>query len=458
MIAVILLGLSASALAQKPPVPPPPKPDVLPPVPDVHPMVELPPLPDFNLLLDLPTLPDMALFALEQGPKPGPGPGPVPKVVVGRPEGNEDRNYENGTRALDNGRWDEAVEYFNRVVTAGGGRADGAMYWIAWAQNKQRNGAAALEWLARLRKSYPESRWVTEARALEVEIRQAAGQPVRPENVPDEELRLMALNSLAQANEQRAIPMLEKIVNGTGSPRLKERALFVLAQNGSPEARQILMKIAKGGNPDLQARAVTHLGSFGGAESRLVLQDIYKTSSNLAVKRSILRSFMSTGNRERLLEVARTEQTPELRADAVQHLGAMGAQEQLSQLYATEKTIEVRRRIIQAMFARHNPDVLVQLLRTEMEPELRRSIVQNLGQMASAQGTSALLSLYASEKDESVRRAVIDAFANQRNVKILIELARKESDLGMKKRILERLAQTRSAEATDYFMEILGQP
>ena len=63
-------------------------------------------------------------------------------------DNNEDRNYQNGTRALDAGRWDEAVEYFTRVVTQNGTRADGAMYWIAWAQNKQGNGAAALESLA----------------------------------------------------------------------------------------------------------------------------------------------------------------------------------------------------------------------------------------------------------------------------------------------------------------------
>ena len=188
---------------------------------------------------------------------------------------------------------------------------------------------------------------------------------------------------------------------------------------------QIVIKIARGGNPDLQARAVQHLGAFGGAESKQALLDIFKSSTNLTVKRNILRSFMSTGDRDQLLEVARTEPLPELRAEAVQQLGNMGAQEQLAQLYATEKTIEVRRRIIQAMFQRHNPDALVQLLKTETEPELRRSIVQNLGQMGSPQGTAALQSLYASEKDEAVRRAVIDAFANQRNAKVLIELSRK---------------------------------
>lgn len=326
-------------------------------------------------------------FEFAQGPELAQGPNPNPKVMIARGrDDNDDRNYQNGTRA------------------------DGPMYWIAWARNKQGNGAAALEWLATIPK---ESRWTAEAGALSVEIRQRAGQPVKPENVPDEELRLMALNSLARADDQRAIPMLEKIVNGTGSPRLKERALFVLAQNGSPEARQIVIRIARGGNPDLQARAVQHAGAFGGPESKQALLDIFKSTSNVTVKRNILRSFMSTGDRAQLLDVARTEPLPELRAEAVQQLGAMGAQEQLAQLYATEKTIEVRRRIIQAMFQRNNPDSLIQLLKTETESELRRTIVQNLGQMGSPQGTAALQSIYASEKDEAVKRAVVDAFATR---------------------------------------------
>jgi HEAT repeat protein len=110
------------------------------------------------------------------------------------------------------------------------------------------------------------------------------------------------------------------------------------------------------------------------------------------------------------------------------------------------------------MFTRQSPDVLIQLLKTETDPELRRTIVQNLGQMGSAQATAALQSLYTSDKDAAVRRSAIDALANQRNAKVLIELARKESDPAMKARIVERLAQIKSAEATDYFIEILGQP
>jgi HEAT repeat protein len=376
--------------------------------------------------------------------------------VIARMDRNPDGVYQNGTRALDNRRWDEAIQLFQRVVELGGARVDGATYWIAWAQNKQGNGAAALDSLTRLRQTYPSSRWVAEARALEVEIRQAAGQPLRPEAVLDDELKLMALNNLVRADEQRAVPMLDKILKGTGSPRLKERALFVLAQNGSTQARQMVTDIAKGaGNPDLQAKAVSYLAVFGGADTKQTMVEIYKSSNSVDVKRNIIRALGPSRDRERLLEIARTEQAPELRAEAVRQLGAMGAQEELFQLYQHDASADVRRRIVQSMFAGNNPDRLIQLLKVETDGGLRRSIIQNLGQMGSAQGTEALLSLYRTEKDDNVRVAIIDAFSNSRNVKLLIDLAKNETNPGLKRRIVEQLSNAKSSEATDYFLEIL---
>ena len=379
-------------------------------------------------------------------------------VMRGGGDNNEDRLYQSGTRALDNGRWDEAIAQFTRVASIGGTRADGATYWIAWAQNRVGNSAAALESLGKLRQQFPQSRWVPEARALEVEIRQSAGQPVRPEAVQDDELKLMALNSLVRADEPKAITIIDRILKGTASPRLKERALFVLAQSASPQARQMVAEIAKGaGNPDLQTKAVMYLGAVGGAETRQTLQEIYKSSNSLEVKRSILRAFMTSGDRARLLDIAKSEQAPELRAEAVQQLGAMGAQEELFALYQNDSSSEVRRRIIQAMFAGNNQARLTQLLKIETDPGLRRSIVQNLGQMSSPQIIETLVSVYSTEKDENVRRAVIDAFGNQRNAKILVELARKETDPALKRRIMDRLSQLKSTEATDYFLEVLSK-
>ena len=94
--------------------------------------------------------------------------------------------------------------------------------------------AEALATLATLSKKYPQSRTLEQARALEMDVRRSAGQPVRPENVQDEDLKLYALQALGNQDPDQAVPMLEKIIRGDSSSRLKERAMFVLAQMADP--------------------------------------------------------------------------------------------------------------------------------------------------------------------------------------------------------------------------------
>src|SRR6202044_3759999 len=140
-------------------------------------------------------------------------------------------------------------------------------------------------------KSYPSSRWLDDAKALQVEIRSQSGQPVSPETATDEDLKLLALNSLMNTDPERSIPMLEKLLKSSNSPKLKERALFVLAQSQSPASRDLVAGIAKGGsNPDLQSKAIEYLGIHGGHDNLQLLVDVYKSSNDPQVKRTILNS------------------------------------------------------------------------------------------------------------------------------------------------------------------------
>ena len=216
-----------------------------------------------------------------------------------------DRLYEEGQRAIEEGRWQNAAERFAAIAAGKGTRSDAAMYWRAYALDRLGQKAEALTAAAELINQYPESKWLADARALELQVRQSAGQPVRPEAEGDEELKLLALQGLQHSDPEQAVPMIEKILQGPQSPRLKQRALFVLAQSNSPRARQVLTTIARGGsNPDLQQRAIQYLGVHGGRENREILAEIYQSSSDVDVKRRILRSFAISGDRARVLQAS----------------------------------------------------------------------------------------------------------------------------------------------------------
>jgi hypothetical protein len=367
-----------------------------------------------------------------------------------------DDAYDSGQDALEEGRWQRALEQFARVIEGNGPRADAAMYWRAYALDRLGQKADALAAAAELIKRYPSSKWLADAKALELQVRQSAGQPVSPDAAGDEELKLLALQGLQHSDPEQAVPMIEKILQGPQSPRMKERALFVLAQSSSPRARQVLANIAKGGgNPDLQRKAIQYLGVHGGRENRELLAQIYDSSQDVDIKRRILRSFGISGDRGRVLAAATTEKTPELRAEAVQQLGVMGAHDELWALYQKEPDVDLKRRIIQAMFVGGSVDRISELALNEQNVDLRRAAIRNLGLMGSARSGETLTTLFAKEKDPAIKKEIINAFFLQGNATQLVAIARKETDPVMRKELVSRLSQMRSKVALDYLMEIL---
>ena len=370
----------------------------------------------------------------------------------------EESRYDQGQRALEEARWQRAVEQFTVVADAKGARADAALYWKAYALDKLGQKAEALATAAELIKGYPSSKWMSDVKALEIQVRQSVGQPVRPEAEADEELKLLALQGLQHSDPEEAVPMLEKILQGSQSPRLKERALFVLAQSNSPRARQVLITVARGGsNPDLQRRAIQYLGVHGTRENRDALAQIYESTTDVDTKRRILRSFGVSGDRARVLAAATKETTPELRAEAVQQLGVMGAHDELWQLYQKETTVPVKKQIMQAMFVGGNATRLTEIATTETDVELRRSAIRHLGLMGVRRSSDTLVTLYGREKDLDTKKIIIQAFGNQNNAEQLVAIARKETDPQLRKEIVSRLSHMRSKVALDYLMEILNK-
>ena len=371
--------------------------------------------------------------------------------------GSEDSLYERGTGALDRGQWDKAAEYFTEAVKLNGRRAEGALYWKAYAQNKLGQRDQALLTVQTLLNTYPNGRWANDTRALELEIKQAAGQPVSPQGEQDDELTLLALTGLQNSDPEQAVPILEKFLKSSRPPKLKERALFVLAQSRSPKARDLLAQVARGGaNPDLQLRAIRYLSMFG-KENAQTLAEIYQASNDVDAKRAVLQGFMMAGQRDRILAVAKSESNPELRKEAIRLLGMMGGKNELWDLYGSESNSDVREQILGSLAMSGNADKLVEIARNDKDEKLRRSAIRSLGIMPSSKVGDALASLYDAKQSADIRKDIIRGLAMQGNAHALVGLARKETDPELKKEIVRHLSTMKSKEATDYMLELLNK-
>jgi thioredoxin-like negative regulator of GroEL len=368
----------------------------------------------------------------------------------------EETLYSDGTRAINDAHWAQAEQIFSNLASQHGARAEAALYWEAYAENKQGNAARALEICAELKHTYPQGNWAKECSALEIEIHGKSDDPMPPQAEQDEELKLLALNSLMQQDEARALPIIQQILNSDKSEKLKDRALFVLAQDQSPQAQALLGQVASGErNPALQRRAIQMLAVGRGKQAA----NIYRQSKNDEVKNAILHTYLIIGTPDPLVEAARHESNPELVRTAVHTLGAMGATSQLLSLYHDSSSPEVKAEVIQGLIpaGQKGAEALGSIAGSEQDPELRRKAIRNLGIAGGMSGAPALVAIYKKNPDVETRKAVAQALFLAGDSHDLVELARGEKDPAVKQSLVQQLSLMHNKEATDYMLEILNK-
>ena len=377
-------------------------------------------------------------------------------ISIGGMKG-EDGLYRFASRSLDERQYEKALESYTRVIEQKGAHTEGALYWKAYALSRLGRGDQAAASLDELKRGYPNSRWLNDARALELELRQNAGQKPSPEAESDEDLKLLAMSGLIGTDPERVLPQIDKILGSAkSSPKLKERALFVLAQSKNVKARDTLTKYAKGGtNPDLQLKAVEYLAAHGVKEDRAKLDEIYQANTDFGIRRAILRGYMASRETEALLQIARTEQNPALRTEAIRYAGISGAD--VWPLYSTGGTIEARQAVIESLFMKGDAGHLAEIARADKEARLRNNAIRHLGNLSKEKTGEMLASLYAAETDKNVKGEIMRALFVQQNAKTLIEVARKETDPSLKRDAVRQLTMMKTPEAQEFLVELLNK-
>lgn len=259
-------------------------------------------------------------------------------------------DYQEGLRALDEGEWQAAAAAFARVAERKGAAADGALYWKAYAESRQGHRQAALNSLAELRRTVPDSKWLRDAAALDAEMQNARvrvtslNAPVvavvspgeGESQSPDTDIKLLAINSLMTSKPAVAVPALKTVLAGSSPVAVKDRALFVLAQSSSPEAHKVVTDLAKGSaDTSLRVRAIRYAAMMSGDEGTRDMIAIFRREENTQVRSAILQGLAMRGNSKALAELARGEGNPQRKAEIARYLFAAPSED------ATGYAIEV---------------------------------------------------------------------------------------------------------------------
>ena len=365
--------------------------------------------------------------------------------------------FSSGQSHLGQRQYERAIVEFDRAIAQKSARADAAYYYKAYAQFRLGKTDDALTTIAALRKEYPQSRYLNDAKVLEADARRLKPADI----VDDDEIKLLAISAMQQAEAERAVPLLEEVLNKNNSLAVKKRALYVLAlKSDQPRARQILLGYAKGGgNPDLQLEAIRYIAQNKDQKTTASeLQQIYQATTDTAVKMAIISAFRSSGNMPALVSIANTPNTPiAIRQSAISGISSIGGPQDLWALYQKEENKELRLQMIGAFGSMQALDQLNQILKTEKDPEVRRRAVRSLGSLRSEQTGKMLVDMYGAETDIETRQAVITALGNQNNAEALVAIARKETNVQVKTSIVRKLTDlaSRSKVAADYLMELI---
>lgn len=380
-------------------------------------------------------------------------------------DGLQDRNfrfetqlgdaYNSGLSAIRMKQYDRAITRFDQVIATKGSHADGALYWKAFAKYKQGKSDEALAVIEELRKAYAKSGYLNDAKVLEADVKKLSGQTVRPEDLDNDDLKLLALQSLMHSDPAGTIPVIETMLAGTNSLSIKRQALYLLALSDQPRARQILLNYAKGtgGNPDVQRQAILYIASQSKKQTTSgELADIYNSTQDIDVRKAIVEAYTTTGDARSLLLVASASGSPiDIRRQAINGLSSLPASQDLWQLYQKEENKDLRLLMVRAFSA----DQLMQALKTEKDPSVRRQTLRSLGNRKAAQAGPALVEAYGAEPDKENKRIIISALGAQDNAEALVSIARKETAMDLKMAIVEELKSSKSKVAADYLREIL---
>ncbi len=290
------------------------------------------------------------------------GESPTQPAIVASPEtgvgeAQEDSFYAQGTKAMDEQRWADAVSAFDKVAAAKGKRADAGLYWKAYSLDKLDKKDEARATCDALRKEQPSSSWNRECMVLRVRskvdvegMRRLAEQNVelahlnidlgrgfegfdgpdfrvfnmKGRTTTEDDIKILALNSLMRQDSAKALPLLRDMLKSDKSPEVKREALFVLSRSKDPQAQTIVTEVAtSNADPKLQGAAIEILVTSRGKDASPTLVQIYRSSADANVKRAAINGLFIVRDAPKLVELARGEKDLNQKRQIVSQLALM---------------------------------------------------------------------------------------------------------------------------------------
>ena len=341
------------------------------------------------------------------------------------------RAFTQGRSFVDAQQWQQAASTFDRFVVQypKDKNMDAALYWLAYARNRQGHPQEAEATLSRLLVNYPGSRWADDAKALRVEVMAKLGKPVTAIDQKDDTvaLQIIALKTLCENDRLGCSARVADVLRANKPAPLKEAAIILLGRYGGNEAVPALTQMSRT-EPDekLRMRAISALGSTNDERALDVLREIAMgpTYADQSPTDSAIHALASHENARAVTilgEVVTRGQNLKARTHAIELLSRRRGDnvvDEMLRLYDAVPEVQVKKYVVAGFAMRKDPralNKLIEVARSASDVQLRAQAIRAIPNRGDEQDLDVLLSLYDSERDNDLKNNLLQAIGQYQN-------------------------------------------
>jgi HEAT repeat protein len=392
--------------------------------------------------------------------------------------GNSDaaaRAFTQARSYIDDGKYAQAASTFDKFIAQypSDKNVDAALYWLAYAYNKQENFQGAYDALARLLQHYPRSTWAGDAKALRVEVMSKL-RPGAPVDVPEDandDLKIIALRALCENDKATCSARISEVLSSNNSSRVKEAAIILLGRYGGTEAVPALIQLSRNEpNVKLRMRAIRALGDTNDERALDVLREIamgptYEDESPTDSAIHALAGHESPRAVQILGEVATSGKNPRARTHAIEIMSRRRGDnvvDELLRLYDAVPDIQTKKYVVAGLGNRKDPRAIAKLLeiaRSAPDPGLRMTAIHAIPNRGEEQDLDVLISLYDSERNDEIKLTLLSAlgrYQNQRAYQKLEQIVRSPAEpIERRKVAISMLGNCKDPQCRQFLEDVL---
>jgi HEAT repeat protein len=267
-------------------------------------------------------------------------------------------------------------------------------------------------------------------------VKDGARKEARRAPTEEESLVLTAIEGLMSMPAERALPLIKKVLAGSQSQLVKERAFFVLSQMDHPEANALMLEHAKSPNSPLRKQAIRNIGIGGNAKTIEALQEVY-ANGDAAVKKEVLQAWMIAGRKSEVYQVALNAKSEPEANEAIRMLAVMGAKDELRKLGETKKS---NRGLVDADSISGDLDSLRKIANGSGETATRLDAIRGIGIIGKGNAKVALREIYIANSDPQLKNAALQALLIASDEQGVLKLYREAKSTEEKRNLLRMLS------------------